>query len=143
MQRAQHDRLDLIVLVMRSDEVLRATTFLEIAEPRVACATCFGFRCLRAEMQLDALEWQAVVLRERSNCLADRPSGRRDSVIHVRNRKIQPELTGDTVHQVEQRDRVGATRDGEQRLSRLREEAMASNVREHARGQRLSSGHVS
>src|SRR5438093_12697605 len=56
-QPSQQDRLDLIVFVMRSHDVLRAAAFLHFTEPGISRAPRFGLRRIGPEAQLGELEW--------------------------------------------------------------------------------------
>ena len=61
----------------------------------------------------------------------------------MRDDELQPELAGRIGQQIQQRDGVATSGHRDDGLSRFREEALASKVREQPRGKRLSSGHVS
>ena len=143
VQRAQHNRFDLIVFVMGGHDVLGASPTLQISQPLIARSTSFGLRGMRSELERGGLEWQLVLLRENSDGPSDGRTVGLNAVIDVRDDENQLELRRETAQQIEQRDRIGATRHGNDRLSRLREETLPCNVREQARGQRLDSGHVS
>ena len=64
-------------------------------------------------------------------------------MIGMRDDEFQSKPTSKTVQQVQQDNRIRATRDCDERLSGFAEEPGRSNVRQRARGQRLGSGHVS
>ena len=137
MQRAQQDRLHLVVLVMRGDEILRAAPILQVVQPGVSHTARFCFRCVRAEMQF------GITRRERGDRPSDRPAVRRNAVVYMDHRERDAELAGHAVQEIEQRDRIRATRYSDQRLSRCAEESGFANVGQHARRQRVISGHVS
>ncbi len=142
-QRAQHDGLDLIILVMRGDEIGRAQAVLHVTEPRVTRTPRSGFSRVGSETQLDGLEWQFVFLGQLSDRPADRPSGRLNPVIDMRHNKGQFHLRGHTVQQIQQRDGVRATGDCDEGRPRLAEQARALDVDAEAFGKRCHLGHVS
>src|SRR6185312_14666249 len=143
VQRAQHNRFDLIVFVMGGHDVLGASPTLQISQPLIARSTSFRLRGMRSELELGGLEWQLVLLRENSDGLSDGRTVGLNAVIDVRDDENQLELRRETAQQIEQRDRIGATRHGNDRFSGLGEESMAFDMRTDACGQRLDSGHVS
>jgi len=142
-QRAQHYRLDLIVLMVRGDEIRRAQAVLDFAQPRVPRTPRDGLGGLGSEVELDGFEWQSVLLGEFSDRPADRPPGRLNSVVHVRHNERQAELGRNAVQQVEEGYGISAPRDGGERRSGCAEQARARQVSAEAFGERRSPCHVS
>ena len=64
-------------------------------------------------------------------------------MVRMRDNEREPELRGQRVQQVEQRDRIRSTRHRDKRFPGLPEEPGVSHVSQHARRQRVSSAHVS
>ena len=108
-QRAQHDGFDLIVLVMRRDDVLRPAAPLHLAQPAVARTPGSRLAGIRAELEFGELEGQPVFFGERSDRPSNHPTVRRDSVIDMSNHKRQAQLGDDAVQQIEQRHRIRTT----------------------------------
>ena len=82
-QRAQHDRLDLIIFVMRGHDVLRAAAALHVAQPGVARAARCCFGRVRTQSQLGRFERKSVLLGKCTNGQSDGPTVGLDSVIDV------------------------------------------------------------
>ncbi|OLC73857.1 MAG: hypothetical protein AUH78_12530 [Gemmatimonadetes bacterium 13_1_40CM_4_69_8] len=70
-QHAQQDRLDLVVRVMRRDEVARGMRLPDDGEPRVARAPRRGLGRIGTEVQLPQLERDPAGLCEPANRLTD------------------------------------------------------------------------
>ena len=78
-----------------------------------------------------------------ASVLTDRPTVRLNTVIDVGDHEGQSELARRVAQQIEQGNGIYATRDRDQRLPGIPEEPIFANVRQHARRQRGTSGHVS
>ena len=96
-QHTQQDRLDLIVAMMRGDEVARAAAALDLTEFCVARAAGRGLGRVGAEVQLTQFEGQPQLRRQRTDRLSDRPTVRLDAVIDVRHDQLEAELRRDAM----------------------------------------------
>jgi len=142
-QRAQQNGFDLVIFVMRGDEVLRAAATLHVAQPGIARPTRFRFRGARPESEFCALERQCVLLRQRGDGLSDGRTVGLNTMIDVGDHEGQSELARRVAQQIEQGNGINATRDRDKRFPGIPEEPMFANVRQHARRERVSSAHVS
>jgi len=95
-QRAQQDRLDLIVLVVPRHEVLRAATALHFAQPRVPRAACFRLRRVGTQLQLRQFKRQTVTHRQVSYHLSNVRTFHLHPMIRVRSDELQVEASGGT-----------------------------------------------
>ena len=114
--------------MVRGHEITCAPTLLHVTQPAVARASCDRLGSIRAKTQLAELEGESVMLRESLDRLSDRPTVRPNLMVRVRDDERQASRGGELVHQVEQRDRVGAARDTDQRRPGRREEPEPRDV---------------
>ena len=131
-QRAPENRFDLVVLLMRGDEVARATPLLDFAQPAVARPPRDGLRGARSKPELDGVERQPISSRQPTHPLSHVPAPRLDLMIGMRNNEVQSQLRRDLAQQVEQRYRVRPARHSHDRAARLGEKAGAGDVRAKA-----------
>src|SRR5437667_8739559 len=129
--------------MMRRYDVLRAAAALHVMQPGVACASCFRFRGVRPEFEFCALEWQCVLLRQSGDGLSDGRTVGLNTMIDVGDYEGQSELARRVAQQIEQGYGIHSSRNRDERLPRLAEEAILADVRQHARRQRGTSRHVS
>jgi hypothetical protein len=100
-QQPEENRLDLVVAVMRGDQIARTASLLDFAQPRVPGAARGGLRGVGTESQLAQLERQVVAPRERADRLSHRPTVRLNPVIRMRHDQRETELRSEGVQQVE------------------------------------------
>ena len=129
-------RRDLVVAVVRGDEIPRRVASLHVGQPRVARAPRGGFGRLRTEVQLSQLERQPVSPHECRDRLGDGTTVRLNPVVRVRDHQRETELGCEGMQQVEQRDRIGPTGHRHHCRSRGGEEAAAGDVGAQAGEQR-------
>ena len=96
-QCAQEDGFDLIVLVMRGHDVLRAAALLQRTQPRVARTPRLDLGGVRSQMQRGRLARQPMVCREFADRLPDSLRARVNPMVHMRNHKIQLQVFASTV----------------------------------------------
>jgi hypothetical protein len=89
---AEQDGLDLIVPVVRGDDVGGTAPPRHLAQPIPSGGAGGGLGHAWAEVEFAQLEGKPVALGERSDRLSDRPTVRLDSVIRVRHDQLESQV---------------------------------------------------
>ncbi len=126
--------------MVSSDEIAGVAARLHGSQPGVAGATREGLGGPRTEAEFTQFEREAVSLGEPLDRLSDRPTVRPNPVVGMSDDQRQPEGGPGLVEQIQQRDRIGSSRDGDECRPRRWEQPGGLAVGTEAVGQR--SGHI-